>query len=297
VSGLMSRNLHRWRQVIKAENMGLVTILPAILIVVVLLLIPGVYTVILSILPFKTFGRGYVYAVIDKQFYRSLWLSVVYGGVTVTLQLITGLFAAIVIHRRGGSNAVLMTVLFGPYVLPSAVAVLMWQLLLGDRGLIARLAARFLGISPTVWLDQWVFGALIVVSVWQFYPFVLVTLLAQLRRIPQELFESAAIDGANEWQAFRHITLPSIGWTLFAIAVVRTAFMFTKFDTPWLLAGRSANDALTTLPVYIFQRGASTLSAGGSAGLAAAIMLGVSTALLLGIATRVLNRYVEPEED
>jgi multiple sugar transport system permease protein len=102
-------------------------------------------------------------------------------------------------------------------------------------------------------MADWILVTLIVVSVWQFFPFVFVALLARMRRIPPAMYRSAQLDGASEWEQFRFLTLPSITSTLITVAILRFAFMFTKFDTPWLLGGNSANAAVQTLPVYVYQ--------------------------------------------
>src|SRR5574342_265684 len=70
----------------------------------------------------------------------------------------------------------------------------------------------------------------IFVAVWQFFPFVVISLLARLQTIDLQLYEAAAIDGANAWRRLRHITLPELRHVLYVIVLLRTFFMFTKFD-------------------------------------------------------------------
>src|SRR2546426_4577124 len=79
--------------------------------------------------------------------------------------------------------------------------------------------------------------SLVITSVWQFFPFVVVTYLARLQTIPPELYEAATVDGAGAWRRFRHVTLPQTRSVLFVIVLLRSIWMFTKFDTVWLMAG------------------------------------------------------------
>ncbi len=102
-------------------------------------------------------------------------------------------------------------------------------------------------------MGDWIFWTLVIVSVWQFFPFVFLSLLAGMRRIPPTLYRNAELDGAHPLHQFAFVTLPSIKGTLITVIILRFAFMFTKFDTPWLLVGGTANDAVETLPIYVYR--------------------------------------------
>src|SRR5438874_2341430 len=83
-----------------------------------------------------------------------------------------------------------------------------------------------------------------------FIPFVYVTVLAVMRRIPPALYRSAQADGAPRFQQWKFVTFHQIKKALVVILILRLAFMFTKFDTPWLLGARTSTDKLHTLPIY-----------------------------------------------
>src|SRR5439155_967057 len=78
---------------------------------------------------------------------------------------------------------------------------------------------------------------------------------ARLQTIPPELYEAAKVDGAGTWRRLRHITLPQTRNVLFVIVLLRSIFMFTKFDTVWLMAGEGGvSRYVRTLPVYAYAR-------------------------------------------
>ena len=96
-----------------------------------------------------------------------------------------------------------------------------------------------------------------------------VTYLARLQTIPPELYEAATVDGASAWRRFLHVTLPQTASVLFVIVLLRSIWMFTKFDTVWLLAGDGGvSRYIRTLPVYAYARSFTYLQAGMGAALA-----------------------------
>ncbi len=135
------------------------------------------------------------------------------------------------------------------------------------------------------------FPYMVAMSVWQFTPFVIVTVLARLQTIPPELHEAARVDGAGGWARFRHITLPQIRAVLFVVILLRGIWMFTKFDTVWLWGeGAGAGREIKTLPIYAYMRTFTYYQAGFGAALAVIMFL------MLMAATAVYFRLFWREE-
>jgi multiple sugar transport system permease protein len=110
-----------------------------------------------------------------------------------------------------------------------------------------------------------------VVSVWTYFPYVLISVLARLQTIPPELYEAAKVDGAGAWSRFAHITIPQLRTVLFIIILLRGVWMFTKFDIVWLWGSQSwgaAGEELRILPVYTYHRIFNMFQAGSGAALA-----------------------------
>ena len=113
-----------------------------------------------------------------------------------------------------------------------------------------------------------------IVSVWQFFPFVVIGVLARLQTIPQELYDAAMVDGAGAVRRFLHITLPQLMSVLFVIVLLRSIWMFTKFDTPWLMIqGGGAEPYIRTLPIYTYQRTFAYYEAGRGSAMAVIMFL------------------------
>ena len=122
---------------------------------------------------------------------------------------------------------------------------------------------------PEAWLTHGtIMWVLIILSVWTFFPFVLVNVLARLQTIPPELYDAARVDGASAVRQFFHVTLPQLRNVLLIVLLLRGIWMFTKFDVPWLLGfGGGAGEAIRTLPVFTYQRSFTYYQAGMGAAL------------------------------
>jgi multiple sugar transport system permease protein len=286
----------------KSALVGWLLLAPSLLLLGGLVVFPVLYNVWLSLfdkhafMPVQAFVglRHYRYFASDHEFWTSFYYGSVYAGVTMVLQLGVGVPAALLLNEAfRGRNLLRGFVLF-PYMIPTIVAVILWKWLLNDSyGLVNHLLLQAgLVRTPVAWLGpDYIMTALIVTSVWQFFPFVVVTYLARLQTIAPELYEAATVDGASTWRRFLHVTLPQTASVLFVIVLLRSIWMFTKFDTVWLLAGEGGvSRYIRTLPVYAYSRSFTYLQAGMGASLAV-----IMFAMLL-VATAVYFRMFRTEE-
>ena len=272
---------------------GVLGVLPAVTLIAALILYPVAYSIWLSLHDKHAFfpaerwvGLGNYQEILrDEEFWDSLWKGTIYAAGTTALQLVFGVAAALVLHQAfRGRNLVRAVVLF-PYMIPTIVAVIVWRWLLNETyGLVDHvLVAWGLVREPVVWLGvEHIMASLIAMSVWQFAPFVVISVLARLQTVPPELYEAARVDGASAWRRFVHVTLPQLRSVLFVVVLLRSIWMFTKFDTVWLWGeGAGAGREIRTLPVYAFMRTFSYYQAGFGAALAVVMfaMLMAATAL------------------
>jgi len=281
---------------------GWLLLAPSLVLLGGLIVFPVLYNVWLSLfdkhafMPVQAFVglKHYRYFATDPEFWASFYYGCVYAGATMVLQLGVGVPAALLLNEGfRGRNLLRGFVLF-PYVIPTIVAVILWKWLLNDSyGLVNHLlVAAGITRAPVAWLGpDYIMLSLIVTSVWQFFPFVVVTYLARLQTIPPELYEAATVDGASAWRRFVHVTLPQTASVLFVIVLLRSIWMFTKFDTVWLMAGDGGvSRYIRTLPVYAYARSFTYLQAGMGATLAV-----IMFAMLLA-ATAVYFRMFRSEE-
>jgi multiple sugar transport system permease protein len=276
---------------------GWVLLSPSLVLIGGLVVFPILYNLWLSMfdkhafLPVQTFVgfKHYAYFWTDEEFWSSLRYGVIYSGSTLLLQLGVGVPAALLLNEGFRGRNVLRGVVLFPYMIPTIVAVILWKWLLNDSyGLVNYLLVG-LGVvrAPLAWLGrEYIMWSLILTSVWQFFPFVVISYLARLQTIPPELYEAARVDGAAAWRRFLHVTLPQTRNVLFVIVLLRSIFMFTKFDTVWLMAGEGGvSRYVRTLPVYAYARSFTYLQAGMGAALAVIMfaLLVAASAVYFGV--------------
>jgi multiple sugar transport system permease protein len=276
---------------------GILTISPAFLLILGLILYPVGYSIWLSLLEKHSFFPqekfvgldNYFYLWQDEEFWTSFWLGGVYSFWTILFQLILGVGAALILNESFLGRGVVRGIVLFPYMIPTIVAVILWKWLFNDTYGVVNYWLLALGIvrNPISFLGtDHIMLSTIVMSVWQFFPFVLLSVLARLQTIPEELYEAAKVDGATPVRRFLHVTLPQIRGILFVVILLRSIWMFTKFDTVWLMGeGAGAGRFIRTMPVYAYMRTLTYYQAGLGAAIAVIMfaILVVCTVIYFGL--------------
>jgi multiple sugar transport system permease protein len=196
----------------------------------------------------------------DSRFQGSVWTTVVFTVSTVLATYACGLAAALLLNRRFAGSAFVGSALLIPWTMPLVVVAVVWGWLLDYQfGAInymlerAGLVARQVGFLTDPDVAIWSVG---IAQVWRLFPLAMVTLLAALKAIPEELYEAAEIDGATKAQAFRHITLSAIRATTTALILLLGIWAFGRaFTIIFVLTGGGPAGATETLVVQTFLEG------------------------------------------
>lgn len=200
---------------------------------------------------------NYITRLQDKEFWDSLLLSIIWTVTSVSAQILLGVSIALLLNKNyKGRNFVRASVLL-PFFIPTISITLMWRWLLNENYGIFNHILMLLNIidKPISWLGdtRFALSTLIFIGIWRFTPFVVINILARLQTIPPELYEVAEIDGANQWQLFRYITLPEIKGVLLVVILLRGIFMFKKVDMFLILTGGGPGTSTQTLPVLVYK--------------------------------------------
>jgi len=111
----------------------------------------------------------------------------------------------------------------------------------------------------------------IMASIWRGFPFWVISLLAAMQNIPRELYESAAMDGANDWGRFVHITVPNIRHVILVVMLISTIWTTNSFEAVWFLTGGGPSNATMTFPVLAYY-GLQSLRIGEAAAVSVALL-------------------------
>lgn len=182
--------------------------------------------------------------------------TLLYTGYTLTATLVLGLAIALLLHRDFAGRRLLRTLMLAPWVVPSFVVAILWQFMWqSDAGIVNKILVDYshlLDERPIWLLGPNALWAIVIPSIWRGLPFVILVFLAGLQAIPRDLYEAAALDGANAWQRFRYVTVPLLR-PLIAIQVL-FGFIYSvyQFALPYVMLGTNPGpyaDLMMTLIV------------------------------------------------
>jgi|GEM_PF-61398 len=257
-----------WQRVpIDRELMtGVGTVIPVIVLYFLIAILPVSFAVYASFhqiyllnpnwtwVGFSNYGE--VFAI--NRFWESLWRGGLYMVGSTLIQLIVGLWMALALNRIARGQKVLTAVVFLAYLIPTIVVALVAQYMFGTFGGVLHLVgSEWLGLwGPQEYAlgsQSWAMPLLVLIGSWKWSVFITIFALAQLRAIPDRFYEAAQVCGANRLQMFRDITLPRIQGVILVAILLRSIFMFNKFDIIWILTQGGPGYATTTLPILAYR--------------------------------------------
>ncbi|WP_343902737.1 carbohydrate ABC transporter permease [Arthrobacter rhombi] len=233
---------------------------------------------------------NYVAVLTDSGLLADIWRSAVYTLGVLAPAFFLGLLLALLLNQKFPGRRIFRPLVLIPWAVPgvavSAAFVWMFDASYG----VVNYLLRTVGLidENIAWLadaDTAMF-AVIVPTIWKYYPFFTLVLLAALQAIPGEQYEAAQLDGAGTWKQFQHVTWPAVR-TASSLAIVITGIgIFREFDFIFPLTGGGPNEATQTLAIRIYNEAFQFFELG----LAAA--LGVITMAIAGSVLLAAQRFI-----
>ena len=239
-------------------------LIPAVAFTLLLIGLPFLYTIYLSLHQFVfgkdavfNAGRNYLLMLQDRLFWNGLWVTLLLYGISLTLQMLFGLYLGMLLDRSVRGRGLLRTILISPFVMPSVVVGMMWLVILDPSIGAANYVLESLGLPRNTWLASplLVVPTIALIDTWQWTPFVALIILGGMQVLPIEPYEAASIDGAKRWQTFRYITLPLLRPAMITAATLRSVDLLRFFDTIYITTQGGPSNASTTLNIYAFRVG------------------------------------------
>jgi len=202
---------------------------------------------------FDLFQKTAEGAVINYQnFYWTLYITVCWTIFNVTVGVTLGVILALVLNTKGLKYTnIYRVLLILPWAIPNYITALIWKGMFHQQFGVINQAIQMFGGAPIAWFDG-VFSSFmtgLITNGWLSFPFMMVITLGALQSIPADLYEAATIDGADRWQQFRHVTLPSLKPTLIPAIIISVVWTFNMFNVIYLVSGgepAGANEILIT---------------------------------------------------
>ncbi len=241
---------------------------------------------------------NFIRAFKDEKIYQTLLITLIFTITSVFLELVLGLVLALVMNKPLKGKGIIRTTSLIPWAIPTSVAALMWLYMYnGDAGVIAIILAKLHIIeSPAVLLGQGNIAlvAVILADAWKTTPYMALMLLAGLQTIPNTLYESSAIDGANKFQQFWKITLPLLKSSILVALLFRTLDAFRVFDLIWILTYGGPGGKTESISIYSYKllKSQSILGYGSAVVIIMAIIVGIISFIYIKVLGAKITREV-----
>ncbi len=278
--------------------LGMALVAPVVICLLILVAYPFVFAIWISFTDRQVGAEGnfiglgnYAYLAGLPSFRATIVNTLVLVLSVQSLKLVFGLGIALLLNqpirgRRGWRGLILL-----PWAMPAFVAYITWRLLYAPQGGAFNMILIGLNLIPShadfLSSRELAMPSVILATFWRGFPFWVISFLAALQTVPQEMYEAAAIDGANAIQRFRHITLPGIRHVILVVTLLSTIWTTNSFENVWLLTQGGPSDATMTFPVLAYF-GLQSLRIGEAAAVSVA-MLPVFAMMAL-IAVKMLQR-------
>jgi multiple sugar transport system permease protein len=185
------------------------------------------------------------------RFWQTLWNTVLFVIMSVPTLVGIGLVLAALLNERFRARNVFRAIYFAPWTLGVSVIGLLWFWIFFNNGLATAIVGLF-GLDAPSWLSSqpWAWIAILIATVWWTIGFNTIILLAGMQAISADLYEAARVDGANKWQQFRHITVPSLRPILLLVVTLQIIASFNLVGQPQIITNGGPPTAQTT-PVLL----------------------------------------------
>ncbi|WP_240468762.1 sugar ABC transporter permease [Gracilibacillus sp. YIM 98692] len=246
--------------------MGISFTLPALFILFTFLILPVLLAFVYSLMnynmlnPSEKFFIGldnYIRLFQDEVFFVALKNTLYFTALVVPLQCAVALGLALLVSKNVKVAPIGRIFFFSPVITSMVVVAILWTFLYNvNDGLINSLL-NFVGIpnQPFLLSPDQAMNSIIFMSIWQAAGFQMMIFIAGLKEVPNTLYEAAEIDGANAWQKFLNVTMPSIHHVTGFVLIVTTIQAFRLFIQPYVMTNGGPSESTKTLVFMLYENG------------------------------------------
>ncbi len=237
---------------------GLIFILPALLGILIFIIIPIIFSFGLSFTkwdllnPIEFVGlNNYKNLLSEPLFYKILLNTIIFAVSTSVFGVIIPLILASILNTKIRGCEFFKGAYFLPFITPMVVIGIVWAWIFDPNiGFIRQILHIHIN-----WLydSNFALPALIIVSVWKLIGYNMIIFLSAFSSVSQNIFEAAKIDGANNYQIFKNITIPLLSPTIFFVVIITAISTFQVFDLIYLMTEGGPFDSTNVLVYAIYK--------------------------------------------
>lgn len=284
----------------KENSMGFLFILPAMIPLLVFWIIPIIWSGGLSFTDWDMMSenihfmglKNYTSLLKDPNFGKVLWNTLVFALGSTVPSIVIGLLVALAMNGARRGTGIYRTVIFAPYITPMVAVSVVWSWIFEPRVGILNFVLELFGLPSSQWTQssETAMLSVLIVTVWKSIGWTMIFYMEAIRKVPQNLLEAAAIDGANSFWRFWKIIIPMISPTTFFLVIMSTISSLQAYDQIQVLTQGGPAGATRTLLYYYYQEAFRNFNTGKAS--AVAIVLVLITVVLSLIETEVSKKTV-----
>ena len=192
----------------------------------------------------------------DPKFFAAIWKTIIFVVIVVPVEFALGLMIAWYINHEFRYRRLVITLIMLPTMVAPVVVGMIWRyLLMPSFGLLTYYLNQlgFFTESSVFSGAVTAFGALMIIDIWEWTPFMMLIMLAGLTAMPEEPIEAANLDGAKAWQVLWHIQIPFLRPLIVFALLFRSIEASKIFDTVYVLTGGGPGNATEVISVFAFR--------------------------------------------
>lgn len=213
--------------------------------------------------------ENYTDVMSSPEFWSAVRVTVIYALVSICCGLTLGTIFALLLDADFHARSFFRSIMIIPMVITPSVIGIFWKLLYEEDSGVFNALLTALHLPKVPWLNlDMALPSIILMDVWQTTPFFMLVILAGLQAMDRNAVEAALVDGANNVQLFRYITLPHLVPYMLIATSFRAIAAMGDFDKIWLLTGGGPGDRTTTITIFAYKVGFSAFDIGRTTAIA-----------------------------
>ena len=243
---------------------------PAVIAIFIFFFIPVIAAFVMSFTDFDIYALGnfntirfigfnnYSKLFEDPLFWQSLKNTIYYVVLATPLAIAVSLGAAILLNSKLIKyKGFFRLSYFIPYITTLVAVAIVWRFIYHPKFGILNYFLGLFGVDPIDWLGDpnLAMPAIVIMSVWKTFGYNMIIFIAGLQNIPEDLYEAASLEGANEWQKFKTVTIPMLAPTTLFVSIITIVGYFQLFAEPYIMTQGGPLNKTLSIVQYMYQQG------------------------------------------